>query len=70
MLAQSLATIGYIVNKAVPANKIRRPNVGLLLGHRLRRWPNINQTLGQRLFFAGVSMSLNIYYEASNSGGM
>ena len=32
----------------------RRPNVGLLSGHRLRRWPNNKPTLGRRLIFAGV----------------
>ena len=31
-------------------------NVGLMLGHRQRRWPNINPALGERLVFAG-----NIY---------
>ena len=29
------------------ANK-RRPNVGLMLDNRLRRWSNIDPTLGQR----------------------
>ena len=29
------------------------PNVGLLLAHRLRRWPNNNPTLGECLVFAG-----------------
>ena len=28
-----------------------RPNVALMLGHRLRRWPRINPTLCQRLVF-------------------
>ena len=27
----------------------RLPNVGLLLAHRLRRWPNSKPTLAQRL---------------------
>ena len=31
----------------------RCPNVGLLLTHRLRRWPNSKPKLGQRLMFAG-----------------
>ena len=30
----------------------RRPDVGLVLTHRLRRWPNSEPTLGQRLTFA------------------
>ena len=44
-----------------PANMRRWPNVGLLLAHRLRRWPNSKPTLGQRLMFAGLSVTL-IYY--------
>ena len=32
----------------------RWPNIGLLLIHRLRRWPNGKPTLGQRLKFAGI----------------
>ena len=30
------------------------PNVGTMLAHRLRRWPNIVPTLGKRLVFAGI----------------
>ena len=37
-----------------PANTRRSPNVGLMLGHRLRRWSNITPTLGERLVFAGI----------------
>ena len=29
--------------------------LGLMLGQRLRRWPNIKPTLGERLMFPGVS---------------
>ena len=29
------------------ANTIGKPNIGLMLGHRLRRWPSIKPTLGQ-----------------------
>ena len=29
-------------------------NVDLMLGHRLRRWPNIKSTLGQSLVFPGL----------------
>ena len=36
----------------IPANMIRCPNVGLLLAHRLRRWPNSKPMLGQRVMFA------------------
>ena len=35
-----------------PANTNCLPNVGLTLAQRLRRWPNISPTLGQRLAFA------------------
>ena len=35
-----------------------RPNVGLMLVHRLRRWANIKPTLGQRLVFAGSANSV------------
>ena len=38
----------------IPANMIRWPNVGLLLGQRRRRWPYSKPTLGQRLMFAGI----------------
>ena len=31
---------------------IRRHNAGIMLAHRLRRWPNITLTLDQRLAFA------------------
>ena len=30
----------------------RRPNAGLMLAHRLRRWPSIKPVLVQRLVFA------------------
>ena len=35
-----------------------RPDVGLLLAHRLRRWPNSEPTLDQCLMFAGMAVSL------------
>ena len=38
-------------------NMRRWTNVGLLLAHRLRRWPNSKPMLGQRLMFAGLDMS-------------
>ena len=31
----------------------RLPNVDSMLAHRLRRWPNIELTLGKRPVFAG-----------------
>ena len=35
-------------------NNKRWPNVVLIPGHRLRRWPSIETTFGQRLVFAGM----------------
>ena len=36
----------------------QRPNAGIMLAHRPRRWPNINPTFGQRLVFAGLDQVL------------
>ena len=36
-----------------PVNMGRWPDAGLMLAHRLRRWPNINPALGERLVFGG-----------------
>ena len=36
-----------------PANVSRWPNAGLLLAHRLQRWPVSKPTLAQRLMSAG-----------------
>ena len=36
-----------------PANKGRSLNIVLMLGQRLRRWPNIKTSLGQYLIFLG-----------------
>ena len=38
----------------IPMNTRHPPNVGLILAHRLRRWANINPTLGGCLVFAGI----------------
>ena len=48
-----VAAIKYGYVTFSPANMRRYPNVGLLLAHRLRRWPNSKPTLGQRLMFGG-----------------
>ena len=32
------------------------PNVGTMLAHRLRRWPNIVPTLGRRTFCAHIDV--------------
>ena len=42
----------YWVGTVLPAKTRRSANVGLVLAHRLRSWPNISSTLGQRLVFA------------------
>ena len=39
----------------IPANTTHWNNVGLMLAHRLRRWPNIKPTLFQCVVFAGES---------------
>ena len=36
----------------IPANTRRSAIVGLMLGHRLRRWPNIKPTLAEGLVFS------------------
>ena len=41
------------VNSA-PANWSHSPKAGFMLFQRLRRWPNINPALGERLVFAGL----------------
>ena len=46
-VARMLAQATYI-----PANKSRWPNVGLLLAHRLRRWPDGKPTLAQGPIFS------------------
>ena len=38
----------------------RWANAGLLLAHRLRRWPNSKPTLAQRLMFAGLPLVLYV----------
>ena len=44
----------------VEANTRHRPNVGPLLGHRLRRWPNNGPTLGRCLVFLGGCVRASI----------
>ena len=38
----------------ITANTIHWASVGLLLAHRLRRWPNIMSTMAQFIFFPGI----------------
>ena len=48
---------GFLIDKycVIPANTRRRsPKVDSMLAHRLRRSPNIEPNLGERLVFAGL----------------
>ena len=38
-----------------------------MLGHRLRRWPNIETKLGQRLVFAGIQFSPSVSYHLDHT---
>ena len=48
------------LNNELPSKHESWPNAGLLLGQRRRRWVNSKPTLGQRLMFAGVWLSLEV----------
>ena len=37
------------------------PNVGVMLVHRLRRWPSFKTTLVQLLVFAGIPFIVYLY---------
>ena len=51
---------GFTISiESIPANTSTWPNAVSMLAHRLRRWPNIETTLGQVLVFAGM---LQVYY--------
>ena len=54
LLARIIVECAIFVVTYVPVNTERWSNGGSMLAHRLRRWPNIDPTLGQRLVFAGV----------------
>ena len=41
-----------------PANTRRLSNVGLMLGQRRRRWPNVKPALDKRFVFADVGVLL------------
>ena len=45
---------------AAPTTTRTRPNAGSMLSHRLRRWPNIEPALVQRLVYVGVDLSDDI----------
>ena len=42
------------LQETLPLNMRHRPNVGPMLGHRLRRWPSNGPTLGRCLVFGGL----------------
>ena len=48
----------HVGTKGSPAGKRHWNNVGWMLAHRLRRWPNIQPTLFQRLVPAGSFLPL------------
>ena len=50
---------------SVPVNKRHLTGVGLMLGHRRRRWPSIKLPAGQRVMFARVEVAR--FHD--NSGG-
>ena len=45
----------------IPESTGRRPNVGLMLDHRLWRWPNIIPALGRCLLFTGMGVLAERY---------
>ena len=47
---QNILILKYdnVQSTRIPANAIRSANVGLMLVHPLRRWPNIKPTMGQK----------------------
>ena len=49
--------LGWVIRH--PTNVRHQANVSLFLLHRVRRWPNIKQTLGQCLLFARQLDRLN-----------
>ena len=60
MSANNPLTMSIRLNNELPSKHESWPNVGLLLGQRRRRWVNSKPTLGQRLMFAGVWLSLGV----------
>ena len=44
-----------------PENTTRASSAGLMLGHRRRRWPNINPALDQCIVFASECISPTLY---------
>ena len=56
-LIRTATSVSHFIIKltdCVQTSTRRSPNAGLMLGHRRRRWPNINPALGQRLVLGGI----------------
>ena len=58
------ATHRYVMNdlhnnRVDPANTKRSASAGVMLAHRLRRWPNIMPALVQRVVLPGVKARVN-----------
>ena len=76
MLVQYQPTVcnaSLILNQhwfALPANAKHWPNVVSRLGHRLRRWPNLEPALGESLWADGWCLMLvNLWVLSSGQGG-
>ena len=54
-LLSFLSSSVIYVSRLYPSDIICLPDVGVMLGHRLRRWPNITPTSGQHLVFAKLA---------------
>ena len=52
------ARVNALLLDVVPANTTHWTKVGLMLSHRLRRWPNIKPTLVQCVLFTGWDLVL------------
>ena len=52
---------------SIPANTIRSPNVGSMSAHHLRRWLNIEPTLGEHLVFTRMHRVWKNVHKNSNN---
>ena len=50
-MIQTFPTVQYAVHS--PTHMVRCPDAGLIVGHRLRRWPTINPASCQHTVLAG-----------------
>ena len=51
----------FIKKHPLPVSLRHWPDVGIMLGRRRRRWPNIIPALGQRLMLTGYSLFLRVF---------